>query len=304
MTIRTILKFLYLPVFLFLNYSVLYGSQRDSLIVDAFYRNLYDYNFHSADSILRNINGQKISPEIKGLLQISYSWWLIISGENDPELVNGLNHKIDSEISRIENETPEIIPDQNKILQLIFLYSYKSRLHNFRNNRLASFSAFKQSYNYFEKLSPCTTGYCEMHNFITGMYYALGGHLQEQFAPVFLLGMNKNFADKEKGYALLIQCTTSANKQIRTESIYFLMKLYLEVQEDPKSAYRYSEMLVDQFPANLVFRYNQVLTLHALGNYTAADSAYNALVELSENAIQLSARQKQHFRKEYERLHP
>jgi hypothetical protein len=263
---------------------------------------LYEYKFHSADSLLQNINGQKISSGIKSLLQITYIWWQIISGENDPQLIACLFQKIDSEIARIESNPPKKAPSQDEILQLIFLYSYKSRLHNYKNNRLASFNAFKQSFDYFEKLAPCESGYCDMYDFITGMYYALGGHLKEQFTPLFLLGIDKDFADKEKGYALLMECSNSENKQIRTESIYFLMKLYLDVQEDPKSASKYSQKLVNQFPDNLVFRYNHILTLYTQGNFAGADSSYNILVDLSRNNAQLSEKQKQHFLEEYQHL--
>jgi len=299
---KTYFCFVLLSIFIFTNNYQLFGSQEDSLRIEKFYQNLYNYKFLSADSILKDMSDQKISSQITGILQISLSWWQIISGENTQDKIDSLFKRIDSNIALIEYKTQKSELSQDEILQLIVLYSYKSRLHNYQNNRLASFSAFKQSFNYFEKLIPFDSGNCDMYNFIAGMYYALGGHLHQQFSPVFILGLNRNYADTAKGYKLLKLCTLSQNKQIRTESIYFLMKLYFEAQDDPEVASTYSGQLVDQFPDNLVFRFNYVLMLYTLGKYNAAESAYQKLLKRSQMNLQLTTRQKQHFEEEYTKL--
>jgi len=299
---KTYFCFVLLTAFIFTNNYQLFGSQEDSLRIEKFYQNLYNYKFLSADSVLMDMSDQKISSQITGILQISLSWWQIISGENTPDKIDSLFKRIDSDIALIEYKTQKPELSQDEILQLIVLYSYKSRLHNYQNNRLASFSAFKQSFNYFEKLIPCDSENCDMYNFIAGMYYALGGHLQQQFSPIFMLGLNRNYADTAKGYKLLKLGTLSQNKQIRTESVYFLMKLYFEAQDDPEVASTYSGQLVDQFPDNLVFRFNHVLMLYKLGKYSAAESAYQKLLKRSQKNMQLSAKQKQHFRDEYRKL--
>jgi len=102
-----------------------------------------------------------------------------------------------------------------------------------------------------------------MYNFIAGMYYSLGGYMKKEHPSLFLFGFDSKFADQEKGYALLTMGTMSENLQVQTESIYFFMKLYFEVENDPHTALKYSEKLIDKFPDNLVFRYNQLLILRA-----------------------------------------
>ena len=300
---KTISICFFLFYFLFLNHFQLSGSQKDSILIDAFYRNLYDYRFQSADSVLQVINKQEISRETKSILQISYTWWQIISGDNNINKIDSLFKQIDFNISSIEerDHTSELTPTD--VIQLIILFSYKSRLHNYQNNKLAGFTSFKRSFKYFEQLVPCDFPDCEMYNFIAGMYYSLGGHMSDQYSPVYFLYFDKKFADIEKGYRLLNECSKSQNNQVRTESIYFLMKLYLEVQEDPISATWYSKQLVSLYPDNLVFRYNQILTLHEQGNSVAADSAYHSLVVRSQNNKQLTTRQKLHFQEEYKKLH-
>ena len=280
----------------------LFGVQNDSLVVSRFYQYLYNYKFLSADTVLRSIGKQNYSPRVVSILEISLAWWQIISGECSPESADSLFQKIDSEIDLIENKTQKSDLSQDEYIQLIILYSYKSRLHNYQNNRLASFNAFKHSFKYFEELEPCESGYCDMYNFIAGMYYALGGHLREQFSPVFLLGLDRNYADKEKGYTLLDQCTRSRNSQIRTESIYFLMKLYYEIQEDPVYASKFSGQLVNLYPDNLVFRFNHILILIEQGKYVEADIAYRIFLTFADKNRQLTPCQKKHFSEEYNKL--
>ncbi len=287
---------------IFLNRVPSVMAQEDSLLVSGFYQNLYNYKFLSADTVLRSIGNQNYSPRVVSILEISLAWWQIISGEGSQEKIDSLFQKIDSEIDLIENKTQKSDHSQDEYIQLIILYSYKSRLHNYQNNRLASFNAFKHSFKYFEELEPCESGYCDMHNFIAGMYYTLGGHLQEQFSPVFLLGLDRNYADKEKGYTLLDQCTRSRNSQIRTESIYFLMKLYYEVQKDPDSASKYSNQLVNLYPDNLVFRFNHILILNEQGKYVEADTAYRIFLIRADKNTQLTPCQKKHFSEEYSKL--
>lgn len=295
--------FLVIPVLIFSSINrPLVGAQIDSVRIEKFYQDLYNYRFLSADSMLKNLCKKGISSQITGILQISFSWWEIISGENSSGKIDSLFKTIDNEIALIENKPRNSVYSQNEILQLIVLYSYKSRLHNLENNRLAGFNAFKQSFKYFEELMPCDSGNCDMYNFIAGMYYALGGHLQQQFTPFFLLGIDRQCADTTRGYKLLHQSASSQNQQIRTESTYFLMKLYNEVQVKPDIAEKYSRQLINQFPDNLVFRFNHILLLYDQGKFKAAETHYQKLLTSSEKNQQLTVRQKQHFRDEYRRL--
>ena len=298
-------KKVYFLVILILTFFTINGTltaaQIDSVRIEKFYQDLYNYRFLSADSVLKDLFKRGVPSRITGILRISLSWWEIISGENSPGKTDNLFKAIDNEIVLIENKPQNSVYDQDEILQLIVLYSYKSRLHNLENNRLAGFNAFKQSFKYFEKLMPCDSGNCDMYNFIAGMYFALGGHLEHQFSPLFLLGLDKHYADTARGYNLLHQSVTSQNQQIRTESIYFLMKLYYEVQEKPELAESYSRQLINQFPDNLVFRFNHILLLHDQGKMEAAEAHYQKLLTSLQKNQQLTPLQRQHFRDEYRR---
>jgi len=244
---------------------------------------------------------EKVSRELVDLSSISYSWWKIISGENSKKSINLLFGDIESAIGYSREQLKSGGASQEPILQLILLYSYKSRLHNLNDNRVAGFYAFKQSFDYFKMLKPCNNHACDLYNFVSGMYYALGGHLEEEFPPA-LLGIDKNYADKEKGYQLLEKSTYSEVRQIRIESTYFLSKLYLELQENPEKASRYTQLLINQFPENLVFRYNHVLALYNQGKINEAETVYQSIMKSARENSQLTLIQKTHFENEYAML--
>jgi hypothetical protein len=273
-------------------------------LIDSFYFELYNYRFLSADSSLHQIEQAEADNGIVNLLQITYQWWLIISGESDPSGIDPLLGKIDRSINEIlkKNSADELSRDE--LFQIIAMYSFKSRVQNLLHNRLSSYAAFNTSMDYFDQLSPCDKTSCDMYNFVAGMYYSLGGFMKKEHPSLFFLTFDNRYADQEKGYLLLQQGTQSANQQIRTESIYFLMKLYLEVQDDPKAASKYSELLVNLFPDNLVFRFNHILTLRGQGEFALAESEIANLVMRSQMNEQLSEKQKSHFREEISKLNP
>jgi len=277
------------------------AGDNDTLLVEAFYQSLYNYRFQSADSILRNMHSIGVNKDIIDLSNISYSWWRIISGENSNNDIKKLFKDIESSIKYTSGNMKPGSASQEQILRLIMLYSYKSRLCNVNNSKLAGFSAFRQSFEYFELLKPCIHNHCDLYNFVSGLYYALGGHIADEFPPS-LLGINKNYADKNKGYKLLELSTSSDIRLIKTESNYFLSKLYLELQENPEKASRYTQFLINQFPDNLVFRYNHLLALHASGKFEEAEAAYQCLAKCARENDQLTLQQQIHFEKEYTRL--
>jgi len=119
--------------------------------IDTFYLQLYNYRFLSADSSLQQIISTENEQGMIDLLRITYQWWTIISGGN-PASIDALQKYIDRAIDRIEKVNSANHLTQEKLLQLIVMYSYKSRAHNLQHNRLSGYSAFNTSLDYFEKI--------------------------------------------------------------------------------------------------------------------------------------------------------
>jgi hypothetical protein len=294
----------FMPVFLILSGFHSAQARIDQPLIDSFYIELYNYHFLSAKSHLQEIKKTEDDQGIVDLMEITYQWWMIISGESDPLDIEPLIKKIDKSIQSIVKKKRAQELSQNELLQLIAMYSYKSRVYNLRENRLSSFTAFSNSLDYFEQVLPCEHSDCDMYNFIAGMYYSLGGFMKEEHPSLFFLAFDNRYADREKGFQLLQQGTRSKNQQVRIESIYFLMKLYLEVQEDPDRASVYSGQLVKLFPENLVFRFINILTLRGKGDFESAENEIARLLDKADKNRQLTEKQRSHFREEIDQLNP
>jgi hypothetical protein len=270
--------------------------------IDTFYLRLYNYKFRSADSVLQQIISKESDQGFIDLLQITYKWWLVISGECNPSGIDPLLDKIDHSIAAIEKNNGSQKLNQDKLFQLIVMYSYKSRVHNLQHGRLSSFTAYNSSLDYFGQLVPCEKVSCDMYNFVAGMYYSLGGYMKEQYPSLYFLGFDDRYADRQKGYTLLSQGVQSENLQVQTESTYFFMKLYSDVENNPDAALKYSEMLIHKFPDNLVFRYNQLQLLKAQGSTERMEEEFLELEERAAKNPQLAEKQKIHFSEEFARL--
>jgi hypothetical protein len=270
--------------------------------IDTFYLRLYNYKFFSADSILQHISSKETDQGVIDLLQITYKWWLVISGECNPSGIDPLMDKIDHSIAAIEKNNSSQKLNQDKLFQLIVMYSYKSRVHNLQHNRLNSFSAYNSSLDYFGQLIPCEKVSCDMYNFVAGMYYSLGGYMKEQYPSLYFLVFDDRYVDRQKGYTLLSQGVQSENLLVQTESIYFFMKLYSDVENNPDAALKYSEMLIHKFPDNLVFRYNQLQLLKAQGSIERMEEEFLELEERAAKNPELTEKQKIHFSEEFARL--
>ncbi len=271
-------------------------------LIDTFYLQLYNYRFLSADSSLKKILLTEQDQGITDLLEVTYQWWLIISGENGETSIDPLLKKIDKAIVTIEhNHSSKHLP-QDKLLQLIVLYSYKSRIHNMQHNLMSSFSAYNASLEYFEQLKPCEKVLPDMYKFIAGMYYSLGGYMKKEHPALFFFGFDDRFADQQKGYALLTEGIHSENLQVQTESTYFFMKLYADVEKNHDAALKYADKLIEKFPDNLVFRYNAIQLLHSKGANEQMQQEFNELKTRAARNIQLSEKQQSHFCREFDRL--
>jgi len=286
---------------IFLSSFAVRAQTADSLSI-TFYDHLYNFRFQSADSTLKIIREQQPDPIVREMIDISYGWWLLISGENGKNHSTRLLDFIDAKILELETIKETSRLSQIEVLHMIMLYSYQARIHNHLDNKIQGFKSFRASNRYFEQLRPCDEISCDVYNLIAGLYYALTGYIQKDYPGVFRLTFTEEFADIDKGLELLGKCAESETDQIKTESIYFFMKLYLEVEEDAGKAMEYASYLVSKFPDNLVFRLNQLLILNENGDEDALEKACASFLDLTRNNNQLSERQRTHFTRECKEL--
>lgn len=305
--IKPVIRNTALPVFFVLAVIFTFSpahSQTGDPLAETFYQEIYKFQFESAKHTLNHIKSSTRDPLIKEMLYISYEWWMLISTDIDRHHAEYLLDRIGKNIERLDQRIKSGKLMQNDLLQMIMLYSYQSRINNHLNDQIKGFLSFRASTEYFKLLSPCSNIGCDIYNLVAGLFYTLTGYLQKEYPAIYNMTFDEGFADIPKGISLLAKCENSVISQIRTESMYFFMKLYLEVEPKFETAEVYATQLIEQFPDNLVFRLNHLTILNNLGKDEELLEACRTFLELAENLPEISEKQRIYFIHECRSLMP
>lgn len=268
------------------------NAQQGDSLTELFYQQLYSYHFVQAESSLKKIQSQQENDILSEMIVINYGYWMLFTGKNNSRQNAELIERIELNIHKLENDLPKNALSQENLLQLIMLYSFKSRIQYKLDNTISAIQSFRSSYLYFKRLKPCSGGECEIYNLVTGMYYVLSGHIRKDYPLLFILAFDKEFADINKGLFMLSKGIKSPILQIQTESRYFLMKLHAEVNEDPEKALIYANQLIRLFPGNLTYRIYQLGLYSELGKKQKTELAYSRFLREMKNNKQLTKNQR------------
>ncbi|MBT7091901.1 MAG: hypothetical protein HN936_01555, partial [Bacteroidetes bacterium] len=113
--------------------------------------------------------------------------------------------------------------------------------------------------------------------FLAGLYHYIAAVTYEEypFARPFLRLVPD--ANKEYGYQLLEKAAQSEHPLIRTEAIYFIMKINLEMSGQYKLAEFWSQQLIREYPDNLIYL---MYHLHVLTKSGQAHKAVQTLADI------------------------
>ncbi|MBN1952096.1 MAG: hypothetical protein JW801_12920 [Bacteroidales bacterium] len=277
-------------------------SQDIDPLTDNFYHQLYSFRFREAKQTLGQIRETNRDPLIKEMMYISYEWWMLISSGNEIKHARYLLDRIEGDIKKLDQRLKSGNFKQGDLLQMIMLYSYQSRINNHIDNRINGFISFKASEEYFKKLAPCEDLSCDVYNLVAGLYYTLTGYIQKEYPAIFRVSFDAQFANIDLGLSLLAKCQQSVIDQIRTESAYFFMKLYLEVEKNFQQAELYASQLIKKYPDNLIFRLNHLTILDKLGKKDDLLAASEHFMKLTESQAGLTGTQRAYFIRECQAL--
>jgi len=82
---------------------------------------------------------------------------------------------------------------------------------------------------------------------------------------------------------------------VKTESRYFLMKIYFESEKKINQSKYWNNKLISEFPENMLFNYYKFKILIEEGNNTEAEVQFRHLLQIANNNSQLTESQKNHF---------
>jgi len=257
----------------------------------SFFSSIYNYNF--ADAKTKADNYSSINLVEKDLINANYYWWLIISGENSEQNQAKCNTYLNNVLDKLSLiKTTNLT--ENEVFSYIYIYSYKARLEIFNNKNI---KALMHLYNAIDYIQIALDNYSknDRYKLIAGLYNYFVAYVIEKypiFYPYFFL-MPKG--DKMLGIKLLEQCSGSSDILVKTESLYFLMKINLEFENNYSLANNYCAKLTNLYHNNLIYNYYYFKSFIQLNEKENALGQFVSLQEIASVNNQLSKNQKKHL---------
>jgi hypothetical protein len=291
-----------LSVFLFscLNsgFAAVTKQTKEDILINCFFNNLYNFSFRAADSLVVIINDSNIDRCIVANIKANLAWWKILSGD----AINSNLRRCDSSLNESIRLAPKIKQKEiGSLLNIIFSYSLRARLENYRGNTLKSAIYFYKSITYIEEcLNQSEKD--EKLNLVSGLYFYFMDYLENEYFMVRAMFFHFRKGDKAKGLALLEECSRSGNEMISTEANYFLMKIYADIEIEYSRAYLNALTLTGQHPDNLVYNYEELLLLLKMKKTGEARIFRKKMVDEILKANNINTLQKNHFISQLEKL--
>lgn len=263
----------------------------ESAMINCFFKNLYDFSFNSADSVLQAINCSDMDRVTKSNINANMAWWKLLSGENIESNLEICDSSINESLRSALRDKKQ---DINTQLNVIYSFSLKARLENYRGNTLRSLIYFYKSITYIEKCIGRPEK-DEKLDLVIGLYYYFIDYIENEYFMTRAMFISFPKGDKKKGLGYLETCTASRDEMIRTESNYFLLKIYSYIEKDFAKAYISAEILTRLHPGNFVYRMEQYKLLLKMKKQDEAQLFQKKLIDEIELAKNINAVQKNHF---------
>lgn len=283
--------FIFNTCLMFPGYSQTYLKKGETHLSVQFMNEVYNLSFKKADSLIKVYESKVTDKKLLLTFKTYLAWWRILSGDDVERNIKSCDNLTD-ELLAILNKDKKY--NSNLALNYISVYSLKSRLKNFTSDKFKSLFYFynsKEHINTLEKVKIRD----ENILFALGVYYSLYGHIQDKFFINMSFKPGAKKTDKQNAINNLEACTTSKNQIIRTESNYFLMKIYSVLEKNPGLAMSKVDTLIKMYPENCVFWIEKLLLLKTLNRKSEVEAMKNKyLISVSQNN-KLSFQQRNHF---------
>lgn len=266
--------------------------QADSGPSEAIYLNTQHYAFRVADSLIRQHESRfKDDPEFE-LAVIHYYWTRMIAGNTSMNCLEKINSRINAFKDRNPSTANTDSDKQLFLMTSVLAFGARVDLHN--NAYFAALNDLKKYNTVLKK----TFGREKMHPpfyLTSGLYYYFSAYATEKLPFVTVFSGEKTLEDMKKGIAFLKIATGSDNRMVSTEARYFLMKISFDLQNNPQEAARYCQLLISDYPENLLYRYYMVCINLALHQEQRAAALIVQLSELAGANGNLTAAEKEHY---------
>ena len=149
----------------------------ESNLINCFFKSLYNFSFNEADSLVLVMKDSEMDNITLTNIRANLAWWKMLSGdaiESNKRICDScINESI--RISSISKTK-----DTSFLLNIIYSYSLKARLENYRGNTLKSLIYFYKSITYIEECinNPVKD---EKLTLVSGLYFYFIDYIEHEY---------------------------------------------------------------------------------------------------------------------------
>jgi len=255
---------------------------------------LYDFRFHHADSLIHIMEETSPDHYLPHLTRANYYWWRIIS--ENPGL--DLQQFYISNLNNAENIIRQMVKDKQydyaDVFHFINLYALRARLDLINGEYTKALMHMKNCVDFIG----LALGREQIHeNFYltSGLYNYMTeyGSRRYPFFRLYILMYPKG--NMKLGISQLETAAKSQDLVLQTEARYFLMKIFLELEQDHQKALEHAGWLATKYPGNLIYLYHYHELLSVNNQEAKANAIRKLYFERIKSNTHLSSVQRQYL---------
>ncbi|MEE4177991.1 MAG: hypothetical protein V2I46_10810 [Bacteroides sp.] len=254
---------------------------------------LYAFNFEQANTLSTEMILRFPNNYLSHFTRSQYLWWMIITHPQNPRLEEAYYQSLKRSLSAIK---PLINENHSyaHIFYFINIYAMQARLFLDKKEYLRTIFSLKSCIDQIE----ASIGKEEVYlpfNLSSGMYNYMLEYARQKYPFLALYTLLYPRGDRELGLEQLHTAARSDHFIWRTEAGYLLMRIYLDLEQQPEKALPLLRALLEEYPSNLIFRQHFVKILERMGEQVKAGEEKAALTRATRMANELSEAQRHHL---------
>ncbi len=267
-------------------------SQEPKEVVEVF-EAMYRYNFPEAELKLKALNATSINQDWIDLAHVNLLWWWLISGDESRDYDNLMTVVLNRVINRYKTRPTDKLSNE-EVFTLIHSYAYLTRVDIYQERYFKGIVNLNHTMDFLE-ISLKKADQYDKFMMVSGLYNYFAAVTQTRypvFTPFFALAPK---SDRDLGFRLLNKCSEMDNILIKNESLYYLMKINYQLEENFDRALAIADELIARYPYNMIYHFHRFMILIDAGRRPQALEQYSRMIGVSVKAPDLNSLQRNHL---------
>lgn len=267
-------------------------SEEPKEIIEVF-EAMYRYNLPEAEMKLKALNSYGVNQDWIDLAHVNLLWWWMISGDDSRDYDNLMAVVLNRVINRYK-----VLPvgqmNNEEVFTMIHSYAYLTRVDIYQERYFTGIVNLRHTLDFLDIALKGAYQY-DKFMMVSGLYNYFAAVTRIKypvFTPFFAFAPN---SDRDLGFEFLNRCSKMDNVLIKNESLYYLMKINYQLEENFDRALNIADQLIIRYPNNLIYHFHRFVILIEAGRKPQALAQYTKMLGVSIKAPGLNPLQRNHL---------